>query len=221
MGPPFGDWGKPAPYYFGWNCTYLLKSMLSDQEMFIKKLKNKTINSAFVYYYQPLDPMYKCFVVLILGASSGKASSIQADMLKKIAVILKAHNFSTMIFAADGDTGYNRYVHQTTVKWDRHSRPILDFNDILFSNDVLHLIKRGRYRLLSHNITLINKKDKKLISMKYNKNLICLILFLMIHCFTKCKTVYLLSCLRLAIFYFLNVTQAMLLVPIFFPLHCL
>ena len=137
-----------------------IKQTVKEQENLIRRLRNATINCAFVYYFQPLDPMYKCFPVFILGESSAKASTKQANMLETLACLLKENNFSTLIFAADGDNGYYKYVQQTIDKWDRFSRPILNFNDILFSNDVLHLIKRGRYILLSHSIVLMNRNDE-------------------------------------------------------------
>lgn len=38
-------------------------------------------------------------------------------------------------------------------------RPILDKSTVLYSNDPLHLMKRGRYRLLSHEIVPLFKYD--------------------------------------------------------------
>ena len=52
-----------------------IKSLILEQEKFMIKLRNDTINSTFVNYFQPFDPTYRRFPVLILGESSDKASA--------------------------------------------------------------------------------------------------------------------------------------------------
>ena len=137
-----------------------LKDLIKEQEKLIEKLKKETINNAFVYYFQPLDPTYRCFPVYIMGESSGKAGKKQSEMLEILSGELKKYNFVSLFFAADGDTGYQKYVTRTVNKWNTGARPILNFEETLFSNDVLHLIKRGRYRYLSHELVMMNKDSQ-------------------------------------------------------------
>lgn len=149
----------------------LLESLISEQEKLIMKLKSDTINSAFVYYFQPLNPIYRCFPVFILGESSGKAGRKQASLLEDIANVLSDSNFTTLFFAADGDRGYNKFVIETVDLWDKMSRPIVDIQNILFTNDVLHLIKRGRYWLLSHDLVFMEKSGPCLNALEIQETL--------------------------------------------------
>ena len=136
-----------------------LKMLIGEQETLIKKLKSSTINSAYVYYYQPLSPIYRCFTVFIQPSSSGKACKKQVDLLYKLKEILQKEKFLVISFAADGDTGYSKLVSKTNSYWKTNQRPVLDLSNTLFASDPLHLMKRGRYRLLSHELFMMEHTD--------------------------------------------------------------
>ena len=44
-------------------------------------------------------------------------------------------------------------------KWNKNTRPILKSNEILYVSDPLHVLKRGRYRFVSHQLVKLNKSD--------------------------------------------------------------
>lgn len=87
----------------------------------IKKLKKDTITDAFVHYYQPINPLYKCFTVLVQAANSGKAHDEQINYLYKLKKILNKFNFSVQNFATDGDSTYQSLSVKNIEKWNLKS----------------------------------------------------------------------------------------------------
>ena len=136
-----------------------LKQSIQLQEEVISKLKPNTVNYAFVFYFQPLSINLECFTIHIQIASDGKASEEQVEILNSIAAQLKTCNIIVKAFAADGDSGYNSLIKSTTVSWNHDSRPIIDLIEPLFVSDPLHILKRARYRLLSHDLVLMSKNE--------------------------------------------------------------
>lgn len=137
-----------------------LKLIVENQEELLKKLKKKTISNAFVFYFQPLSPIYKCFTIFIHGTISGKAGSEQMTFLPILKEILEKKNFNVVSYASDGDSAYHKLRDNNLKKWDTKERPILDLTDVLYTNDPLHIIKRGRYRLLSHKLVKLYKNEE-------------------------------------------------------------
>lgn len=132
--------------------TEKLKNTIKKQEEIIEKLRSSTISSAFVFYFQPLSPKYKCFTVHIMASTNGKAGKEQTKMFLELASLLKDYNFIVKSYAADGDSGYSYMAQNVCDQWDQATRPILNLTIPLFTNDPLHILKRARYRLLSHKI---------------------------------------------------------------------
>ena len=150
----------------------IVKFEIEKQEKLIAFLKNETINNAFVFQFQPLNPNYQCFVVHIQSSNTGKANYIQIDLLEKIATKLKFENFTVISYATDGDSGYKSLVNNTIMKWnDYKKRPIIHLEEIIYTNDPLHILKRARYRLLSHQLVLF-KKNKNLLNLTNAKSLL-------------------------------------------------
>ncbi len=127
----------------------------------IKRLKNITINSAFVYQFQPINSYYRCFTVYVQSATSGKATQKQVETLYTISKKLKQMNFSVYSFASNGDTMYHKLITDNVKRWNCiKERPILNFGKHLYISDPLHIIKRGRYKLLTHNVRLLQKDSE-------------------------------------------------------------
>lgn len=70
-----------------------VKKVVNEQEELVKKLKNITINSAFLYQFKPINSYYKCFTVYVQAVTSGKASQKQIDTLFTISKKLSENNF--------------------------------------------------------------------------------------------------------------------------------
>lgn len=68
-------------------------------------------------------------------------------------------NFSVLSFATDGDLTYQSVSVKNIEKWNPKKRPFLDSEELLYIDDQLHIIKRGRYRFVSHKIVKLNKND--------------------------------------------------------------
>ena len=141
-----------------------LKNEIRRQEEFIKKVKNMTVSSAFVYQFQPLNSIYPCFVVFIEPAVNGKAGYNQIRNLNIIAESLKTKGFKVVAFATDGDSGYRGYhplMNATVSEFQKlNGKTILESNNIKYTNDPLHILKRARYKLLTHNFTFLNLNDR-------------------------------------------------------------
>lgn len=137
-----------------------IKSVIKEQEQLIKNLKNITINSAFVYQFQPLSYEYKCFTVFVQASTSGKAKYGQISTLKKLSKILNENNVSVFSYASDGDSTYHPLIRDNVLRWNPKNRPILNFSKELFiNNDPLHVLKRGRYKLISKKVCTLEKNS--------------------------------------------------------------
>lgn len=108
------------------------------------------------------NPIYKCFTVFIEPHANGNAGLQQLETLSKLRKILQNANIAISSTASDGDTGYRKYTEKTINMWNCDRKPVIDFSDSLHLNDPLHLIKRGRYRLLSHKLVLLKRKEEEL-----------------------------------------------------------
>lgn len=136
-----------------------IKTIIKEQEKLIKKLKNITTNSTFVYQFQPVSSEYKCFTVFVQSSASGKAKSMQIETLKKLSKILNEQNFSVFSFASDGDPTYHPLIKANIMRWNSNYRPVLNFSKILFINDPLHVLKRGRYKIVSRKLSMLQKNS--------------------------------------------------------------
>lgn len=136
-----------------------LRHEIKRQETYINTLKNVTVSSAFVYQIQPLNPMYPCSVVFIEPSNNGKAAYKQIQNLIQIRDVFQENGFQILAFASDGDSAYKWLTNKTLSKHQLLTRPIIDTDEYLYTNDPLHLLKRARYRFLTHNFTLLLKNQ--------------------------------------------------------------
>lgn len=134
-----------------------IKNIIQYQQDLIRTLKKKIITDAFVYQFQPIDPKYKTCVLHVLGANNGKASNLQVKLLNNISKILNDNNLSVSSFSSDGDNGYRELTSEMLQKWNNSIEPNVEFPPPLYTNDPLHIIKRARYRSLSHILYQINR----------------------------------------------------------------
>lgn len=93
---------------------------------------------------------------------NGNAGLKQLETLSKLKKILKDNNITILSYSSDGNTGHRSYTEMTTKRWDGEMKPILTFSEDRHINDPLHIIKRGRYILLSHNLALLKKKEEEI-----------------------------------------------------------
>ena len=131
------------------------------QEKIFLSFKDSQINNCFVYQFQPLSKLLPCFVVHIHPSNTGKANQSEIFLLKKIAIELRKNNIIVMAYAADGDSGYKTLTN-STIERLVSERPYISFDQPLFSNDPLHLLKRARYRLLKHNLVPLLKEQNSI-----------------------------------------------------------
>lgn len=136
-----------------------LREVIENQEKLLKKLNNLTITNAFIFYFQPINPVYKCFTIYVHGAHSGKATNDQSSLLPVLKEKVEKKKYKVIGYSSDGDSGYWSYRDQNIAQWNQLKRPILSQKTVLFSNDPLHLLKRARYRLLSHNLVQLFKYE--------------------------------------------------------------
>ena len=148
------------------NATCLSKEEIEElryevyrQERYLAQIKNQTISAAFIYQFQPLCPFYDTAIIYIEPSNTSKADEKQVQNLFQIKNGLEQENFKIVAFASDGDSGYRSLVNSTLIQYKFGTRPILITNNTLYTNDPLHVLKRGRYRFLSHNFTLLNKNS--------------------------------------------------------------
>ena len=138
-----------------------LKNEIRKQEEFIKNIKNETLSSAFVYYFQPLNPIFSCFVVFIEASQNGKASKKQIKTLQILEECLRSNDINVVAYASDGDSGYRPLVNETLSEFNKNNNEcIINSSKTMYTNDPLHLLKRARYRFLTHNFTFLNSNER-------------------------------------------------------------
>lgn len=144
-------------------------------EEFVKNLKNKTITDSFVYYYQPFASEVPPQIILVDPSTQGKATAREIDRLGSLASLLEEFGFPVTGFAFDGDSTYLK-LHRTffnSYYLDAALNVSFSFasSGRMIVSDPLHLLKRGRYRLLSSNIHAgFQKTDDSLISVQKIRN---------------------------------------------------
>ena len=134
------------------------------------RLSNKCKKYAFVYYLQPLNPVYKCVPIYFHPEKNGKAKDIIIEIALKISEVLTENNFKVVAIAVDGDNSYDKKateVFEIYRKVLEEGGPnVLEkaleklhlFDGIFWITDPLHVLKCARTRLLSNRICT-NYKD--------------------------------------------------------------
>ena len=135
-----------------------LEKEFSAFEEFVSIRKNLLISDAFVFQVQPIKAKYSSFVIHISPSSQGKGTDREVKLLLELKQKLESQNFIISSYAYDGDKCY-KGLHDNLF----NSYESLIKNDLSFINfstieppysisDPLHLLKRGRYRLISRSI---------------------------------------------------------------------
>ena len=135
-----------------------LRSSYVKYEDFVRSLENKTITDSFVYVYQPLVAGTKCLPLLLDPSTQGKATAHEIDRLTQLGEILEEHGLRVTGYAFDGDSTYSR-LHQNffesyyqNLTSDTSFKNYSKISAKSIASDPLHLLKRGRYRLLSSRV---------------------------------------------------------------------
>jgi len=137
-----------------------MEKSFREFEAFVNSVKNVTFTDAFVFQFQPIRHDYGCIVVHILASTQGKATEHVVDVLMEVVSKLNEVGAETVSLAFDGDSTYSKLHDQFFGNYS--SKVTNDYNFVNFSeisslgviSDPLHLLKRGRYRLLSNDIAL-------------------------------------------------------------------
>ena len=124
---------------------------------FIQKNWQNIVRAGFVFQLNPLNHFYKSIILHIIPHSNGKANSKTIEILYKIKNILKNYRIEIICFSFDGDNCY-KVLNQTF--YQSYINRLLKYNFIPNSRilsmrinpDFKHIIKRLRYRILTHNI---------------------------------------------------------------------
>ena len=125
----------------------------SNFENYIQQNFDKAvIKDAFVYYIQPIDMRFSCFIAHIHPSTQGKATDREVDILFEIKNIMEVSDMKISGFAFDGDTTYQK-LHLNYL--NKFSEDPLESNSKKFLHiisDPLHILKRARYRLVKGNV---------------------------------------------------------------------
>lgn len=124
-------------------------------EEFVKGLENKTITDSFVYMYQPLVAGVKSVPIFVDPSTQGKATSHEIDRLSELTDMLEESGLHVEGLAFDGDSTYAKlhrgffqsYYNNLSSDTSFRNYSLITGRSIV--SDPLHLLKRGRYRLLS------------------------------------------------------------------------
>ena len=135
----------------------LFKMFTKDVTQFQKFLDANSedlIRAGFVFQIQPYDVRLEPFIIHVEATVNGKANQKIVEILHEIRKICKNRNIKIRSYAFDGDTAYyelhkiyyqsyiNKAIEEHSISFDR-TRTIRTVSDLL------HIIKRLRYRLLS------------------------------------------------------------------------
>ena len=124
------------------------------------------IGGLFVFILCPYSSI-PSFPIHIYLSSNGLADDMVSKKVKQICEKLKTFNVHIPIFSSDGDSHYREEFNN---QFDFISRTFEfdpNFNEfsipeLTFSNDLSHLPKRGRKRLVKKGCLFISKNDQKL-----------------------------------------------------------
>ena len=146
---------------------------LAEFDEFVIANWNFSINSAFAFYLQPINPKRRNFLIHFYPATSGKANSDTVRVLNELKTKLASCNVSVVAFSADGDSAYSPLIN-TIHRRVKHSftECLHEECDIptLFVSDPLHLLKRGRHRIVSKDL-YCSVSSTKLDLRKYKEEL--------------------------------------------------
>ena len=133
---------------------YFINS-IDNFEEFVGANWNITINSAFVFYLQPLEAKHKNILLHFHPSTSGKANKEIISTLLKLKESLETKNVSVVAFSADGDSAYAPLINSIHATIHTDITKCMSENcgiDTLFASDILHILKRVRYRFVSRDL---------------------------------------------------------------------
>ena len=135
-----------------------LEKRFTSFENFVRQRKEFLISDAFVFQVQPVLADYPSFVAHVMPSSQGKGTDREVNLLFTIHEKLETEHFTIISYAFDGDTCYSGLHEELFKKYEqtvKYNMSFLNFSEIRAKyviSDPLHLLKRGRYRLISSNV---------------------------------------------------------------------
>ena len=137
-----------------------IHASFSEFEQFWLENHKALISDAFVFQFQPVNTSIKSFITHILPSTQGKATEHTVELLEQIRDELMKSNFTTIGYAMDGDTTYQKLhkmfynEYSVRVRKDPMFGNFSGISPKLVISDPLHLLKRARYRILGSEVHL-------------------------------------------------------------------
>jgi hypothetical protein len=133
----------------------LLNSITTNAHEFMNFVEghwNSVLQSAFVYQIQPLNPKLPTLILFASARPDGKARKGELDLLTDLRDICRREHIIVGAFVTDGDSGYDP-AHEIQIQENLKRLRYYDLEESLYyryraCSDVLHLLKRVRYRML-------------------------------------------------------------------------
>lgn len=144
----------------------------------MKTKKHSIITNAFVFQCQPILYELHSFVVHVFPSTQGKGTDREIDLLISIKNILQRDNFNVISLAFDGDTIYQKLHQELNQSYSniiKNDFTFLNFSKLglnLVISYPLHLLKRGRYRLLSSRVHSGITHNTKILNIKKLRNIL-------------------------------------------------
>jgi hypothetical protein len=135
--------------------TYdLLESLTQSSQTFLDCVQgnwDRVVHAAFVFQLQPVNPDLPSCVIYAQPAPDGTSRDAQVSLLKNLEILCGRCRVTIGAFVTDGDSGYDQ-VHEIQGRQDveafERTRKIPCTQKDRAISDVLHLLKRARYRML-------------------------------------------------------------------------
>ena len=136
-------------------------------------VSNNVVGGMFIFTICPHSRI-PSFPVHVYLSCNGFANKTVDDKMFEIQKCLKNLNIYIKIFSTDSDTHYrnsfnNQFDYISKALVANPSFKDLNLPDPIYSNDISHLLKRARSRLVKRNCLFINKSDQILFKSKKQK----------------------------------------------------
>jgi hypothetical protein len=140
----------------------LLESLTSSAKTFQEFIQghwDHVLTAAFVFQVQPLNPKLRPFLIFAQAARDGKARAEQVELLKQLKLICSHGRITVGGFATDGDSAYDDFheeqVRLNLVHFRKKPCDIPLKQRYRAISDILHILKRARYRMLKKTMMVI------------------------------------------------------------------
>jgi hypothetical protein len=148
---------------------------------------NEAYSALFVFQVQPISYQFTCCAVHVIQAVNGKGTPEIMRKLEHIKDLVNQNCFDIVSYAFDGDSCYNRLHRQFQESWRCQSRQLQDprglfdmtVPSLLVGSDILHVLKRIRYRLVSFDANAEGEDQD------FFHSVVCVLMFNFNRLFTK------------------------------------